>query len=50
MSGNLRRRLARLWSDLNPKEPSAGYLARFYLAAVVIFAFALLIGWVFGPV
>lgn len=50
MLRKLRHRLARLWSDLNPKEPTAGYLIRFYLAAALVFVIAALIGWYFAPI
>lgn len=34
-----------VWDSLNPKEPTAGFLAKFFAAAIVVFGVAILIGY-----
>ncbi len=40
-----RRALASLWTTLNPREPSAHFLAAFYIGALVLFGVAFVIGY-----
>jgi hypothetical protein len=43
---SIREACVSLWNDLNPPEPTARYLAKFFAVAVVLFAIAFLIGHV----
>ncbi len=40
----IRDACAALWHQLNPSEPSSGFLATFFASAMVLFAVAYIIG------